>query len=84
MMDFKKFYFSPEGRVNRQQWWLRLTLPVLVITMILGMIDATTGRFDPETGLGLFSGIFSLIVLIPSIIVYIKRFHDRDKSAGGC
>ena len=21
-MDFKKFYFSPEGRVNRKQWWL--------------------------------------------------------------
>jgi len=80
MIDFKKFYFSPEGRVNRQQWWLWLVLPLLVIYMILAAIDNATGRFDPETGLGLFSGIFSLIVLIPSIIVYIKRFHDRDKS----
>jgi len=79
-MDFKQFYFSPQGRVNRQQWWLWLILPVLVITAILSMIDVATGRFDPETGLGLFSGLFSLLVLIPSIIVHIKRFHDRDKS----
>ncbi|MGH6792259.1 MAG: DUF805 domain-containing protein [Methyloceanibacter sp.] len=79
-MDFKQFYFSPQGRVNRQQWWLWLILPVLVITAILSMIDGATGRFDPETGLGLFSGLFSLLVLIPSIIVHIKRFHDRDKS----
>lgn len=70
--------------MNRQQWWLGFVLPLLVIYMILYMIlaaiDNATGRFDPETGLGLFSGIFYLIVLIPSIIVYIKRFHDRDKS----
>ncbi len=79
-MDFKKFYFSPEGRVDRQQWWLRLFLPALVISLILGAIDNATGRFDPETGLGLFSGLFSLLILIPAIIVYIKRFHDRDKS----
>jgi uncharacterized membrane protein YhaH (DUF805 family) len=23
-MDFKQFYFSPDGRVNRKQWWLWL------------------------------------------------------------
>ena len=43
-------------------------------------VDAATGRYNPETGLGLFSGIFALLALIPSVIVYIKRFHDRDKS----
>jgi uncharacterized membrane protein YhaH (DUF805 family) len=79
-MDFKKFYFSPDGRVNRKQWWLYLILPVFIISLILSAIDAATGRLDPETGLGLFSGLFTLIVLIPSIIVHIKRFHDRDKS----
>jgi uncharacterized membrane protein YhaH (DUF805 family) len=79
-MDYKQFYLSAEGRVNRQQWWLRLILPVLVVYFILAAIDNATGRFDAESGLGLLSGIFSLIVLIPSIIVHIKRFHDRDKS----
>jgi uncharacterized membrane protein YhaH (DUF805 family) len=42
-----------------------------------------TGNFDPEAGVGLFSGIFGLLSLIPAIIVHIKRFHDRDKSGCG-
>ncbi len=79
-MDFKKFYLSADGRVNRKQWWLYLFLPVFVGFIIFSMLDAATGNFNPETGLGLFSGIFSLVVLIPAILVYIKRFHDRDKS----
>ncbi|WP_417430347.1 DUF805 domain-containing protein [Kiloniella sp.] len=33
-----------------------------------------------ESGESLFSGIFSLLALIPSILILIKRWHDRDKS----
>jgi uncharacterized membrane protein YhaH (DUF805 family) len=79
-MNFKKFYFSADGRVNRKQWWLYLVLPVFVIMLILIFIDMATGSYDQEAGIGLLSGIFALISLIPSILVYIKRFHDRDKS----
>ena len=82
-MDFKKFYFSPEGRVNRKQWWLWLVLPFTVISILLGFVDMATGNYNPESGIGLFSGIFALLSLIPAIIVHIKRFHDRDKS-GWC
>ena len=78
--DFKKFYLSADGRVNRQQWWLRLILPVLVIELVLSFVDAAIGTYDPRTGGGVLSGLFALAVLIPAIIVYIKRFHDRDKS----
>ncbi len=38
--DFKKFYLSADGRVNRQQWWLRLIVPVLVIELVLSFVDA--------------------------------------------
>jgi uncharacterized membrane protein YhaH (DUF805 family) len=79
-MDFKKFYFSAEGRANRKQFWLWLVLPVFVVSIILAMIDASMGNLDPQSGFGLLSGIWTLIILIPSILVYIKRFHDRDKS----
>jgi uncharacterized membrane protein YhaH (DUF805 family) len=79
-MDFKKFYFSLEGRVNRKQWWLWLVLPGTVISILLGFVDMATGNFNPEAGIGLFSGVFGLLSLIPAIIVHIKRFHDRDKS----
>ena len=79
-MDFKQFYLSAQGRVNRKQWWLKLVLPVFVISIILAFVDMATGNFDPQNGVGLFSSIFGLAVLIPAILVYIKRFHDRDKS----
>jgi uncharacterized membrane protein YhaH (DUF805 family) len=79
-MDFKQFYLSPEGRVNRKQWWLWLVLPLTVIGILLVFVDMATGRYNPEMGIGLFSGIFALLSLIPAVIVYIKRFHDRDKS----
>src|SRR5262245_54404523 len=79
-MDLKKFYFSPVGRVNRKQFWLWLILPLTAIGILLAFVDAATGNYDTETGIGLLSGIFALLSLIPPVLVYIKRFHDRDKS----
>ena len=66
--------------MNRNQWWLKLVLPVTVISMVLVFVDMAAGGYDPELGVGLFSGIFVLLALVPAIMVYIKRFHDRDKS----
>jgi len=79
-MDYKQFYLSADGRVNRKQWWLKFVLPATIIGIIMSFIDVSTGHYDPETGIGLFSSIFALLVLIPAVMVYIKRFHDRDKS----
>ena len=81
-MDFKKFYLSPEGRVNRKRFWLWLVLPLTAISILAALVDVATGNYSPELSIGLFSGIFALVALIPAVIVYIKRFHDRDKS--GC
>ena len=75
-MDFKKFYFSPEGRVNRKQWWLWLVLPFTVIGTLLGFIDMATGNYNPEAGIGLFSGIFAIVSLIPAI-----RSHQFRRAA---
>lgn len=86
-MDFQQFYLSAQGRVNRKQWWLYLVLPVVVVGIILNIIDASMGTSEFQSGdgsvefqVGLLGGIWSLIVLIPEILVSIKRFHDRDKS----
>jgi uncharacterized membrane protein YhaH (DUF805 family) len=78
--DFKQFYFSAQGRVNRKQWWLRLILPIFVIALVLAFIDAATGAYDAKTRVGILSGLFLLASLISVIIVSIKRWHDRDKS----
>jgi uncharacterized membrane protein YhaH (DUF805 family) len=47
-MDFKQFYLSAQGRVNRKQWWLKLILPIFVISIILGFVDMATGLYDPQ------------------------------------
>jgi uncharacterized membrane protein YhaH (DUF805 family) len=57
-----------------------VVLPFTIISILLGFVDMATGSFNPGARIGLFSGIFALLSLIPAIIVHIKRFHDRDKS----
>lgn len=78
--DFKKFYLTAQGRVNRQQWWLRLVLPIFIVSVVLSLIDVAIGTYNSQNGGGVLSGLFALAVLIPSILVDIKRWHDRDKS----
>ena len=79
-MDYKQFYLSAQGQVNRKQWWLYLVLPLIAGSIILGGVDRAIGTFDAESGGGLLSGIWGLATLIPAILVDIKRWHDRDKS----
>jgi len=49
-MDFRQFYLSAQGRVNRKQWWLWLVLPLVAGSIILGGVDRAIGTFDPESG----------------------------------
>ena len=58
--NFQQFYFSVQGRVNRKQWWLRLILPILVIILVLAFVDRVIGIYDPNTGVGILSGLFVL------------------------
>lgn len=78
--DVKQFYLTADGRVSRRQWWLRLIVPFFVIGLVLNILDVALGTYDTRTGGGVLSGLFGLAVLIPSILVDIKRWHDRDKS----
>jgi uncharacterized membrane protein YhaH (DUF805 family) len=78
--NWKQFYLSAQGRVNRKQFWLWLVLPGTLISVVLVLLDLALGTYDAKDGVGLFSGIFSLVIIVPAILVYIKRWHDRDKS----
>jgi len=79
-VDYKRFYLSAQGRVNRKQWWLYLVLPIFVVSVILRLIDNAIGMVDQESGAGLLSGLWAFIILIPWILVSIKRWHDHNKS----
>ena len=79
-MSFIRLLFSAKGRVTRRTFWL-FYLAVLVLRISMAYLDISLGTFDYEYDNGLFSALFTFLILIPMIAVSIKRFHDRGDSA---
>ena len=71
--------FSFEGRIGRYKYWL-FFLAYAVIYGGLLLLDRTLGTFDSSYKIGVFSGIFQLLTLYPSIAVAVKRCHDRGRT----
>ena len=55
------------------------TLFSLIISGILTLIDSNLGT-QVNSGTGLFGGVYSLLILVPSIAVSVRRLHDIGKS----
>lgn len=80
-MNITQLLFSAKGRIPRSVYWLKFTLPAVAIVIVLAVLDVfVLNTYNEEFGIGLLSGIFSLLILYPSIVVGIKRLHDRNKS----
>ncbi|TRW50380.1 DUF805 domain-containing protein [Aliidiomarina halalkaliphila] len=67
------------GRSRRAEYWWFILIN-MIIAFILGFIDGFSGTFNEQFGLGLLSGIYMLVILIPSIAVAIRRLHDTGRS----
>ena len=78
-LEVLKKYTVFEGRARRKEYWFFILFNVL-ISMALAFIDRLMGNVDPETGLGLFSGIYALGVMIPGMAVSVRRLHDTGRS----
>lgn len=74
-----KKYAVFSGRSRRREYWY-FVLFYLIIYIVLAVIDNATGSIDPQTRIGLFTGIFSLAMLIPSLSVTVRRLHDTDRT----
>ncbi|MGL5775658.1 MAG: DUF805 domain-containing protein [Aeromonas veronii] len=70
-----KQYAVFSGRARRTEYWMFVLCNVIVM-LLLGMVDKLIGG-DKE----LFSSIYSLAVLLPSLAVAARRLHDTDRSA---
>lgn len=77
-MDWVYLFTSLEGRIGRAGYWLGV-IPISVIMTVAVLIDAAQGRLS-LAGVGPVSGIATLLFIYPSIAIYAKRWHDRDKS----
>ncbi|MBR9727130.1 DUF805 domain-containing protein [Shewanella intestini] len=78
-----KQYFDFSGRARRKEFWMFLLIST-IISIILSLIDKGVGTFNDATGYGIISGIYSLLVLIPSIAVSVRRLHDTNHSGWWC
>lgn len=78
-LDVLKKYAVFDGRARRKEYWFFFLFNI-IISMILSAIDGLTGSFNPETGVGLLGGIYTIAVLIPSIAVSVRRLHDTGRS----
>lgn len=66
-------YATFSGRASRQEYWF-FTLFNLLISFSLGLIDALL-----QTG-EIFSSLYSLAVLLPSLAVACRRLHDIGRT----
>lgn len=77
-MSPKHLYFSFEGRINRQTYWLKYFLPVVGIFFCAGLV---TGWLGASTNEGkLFMLLVQVASIWPGLAVAAKRWHDRGKS----
>ncbi len=79
-ISLRTLFFSLDGRIGRSTYWLKFSLPYLAIYLALVLLDQALGTLDRNELIGLFSGIFLLLALYPSVAVGVKRCHDRDRS----
>jgi uncharacterized membrane protein YhaH (DUF805 family) len=83
-----KRYADFSGRSRRKEYWL-FALLVIVIALALALVTGAGAMLmNPASALqtgGLGIGmillfLFWLAIIIPSIAVQVRRFHDQDKS----
>jgi uncharacterized membrane protein YhaH (DUF805 family) len=69
-----KRYADFEGRSQRKEYWMFM-LGYVLAAIVLGFLVVIVR----PVGLGLL-GLLGLAIIVPSIAVQVRRFHDQDKS----
>jgi uncharacterized membrane protein YhaH (DUF805 family) len=82
-----KRYAEFSGRSRRQEYWMYALLHLLITLVFVALMAVSLIGMDREQGLG--AGFFlvlalwavvSLALLVPSIAVQVRRFHDLGYS----
>jgi uncharacterized membrane protein YhaH (DUF805 family) len=74
-----KNYAGFSGRARRQEYWF-FVLFNFIITLALIFVDVFIGTLNPQAGLGVLSGLYSLAVFIPTFAVTVRRLHDTSRT----
>ena len=75
-----KRYTDFSGRSRRKEYWM-FVLGVFIVAVVLGIIEGILGLSGMVAGAyGPLTAIFLMGIIVPSIAVQVRRFHDQDKS----
>lgn len=69
-------YATFAGRARRAEYWY-FVLFTWLGGVIASILDAFTGV---ASAVGVLNGIFSLLIILPSLAVSVRRMHDLDRS----
>ena len=72
-------YVKFSGRARRKEFWL-FNLTYLILLFLSFGIDGYLNSTDANSGYGFISGLFILILALPTIAVSIRRLHDTNRS----
>lgn len=81
----KNNYANFSGRARRKEYWMFTLVNTIIITILYAIMFSSVDMNTGEMGglgsiVGIILGIYSLAIIVPSLAVTIRRFHDQDKS----
>jgi uncharacterized membrane protein YhaH (DUF805 family) len=71
-------YFEFSGRSSRYEFWL-FVLFMIIFSVVASFLDALIFGGAGE-GVGILSPLVSLVHLVPSVAVSVRRLHDIDRT----
>lgn len=77
-VDVFKKAFVFNGRSRRKEYWMFVLFSTL-ISIVLSIVDTVAG-LELAEGMGILGGLFSILIIIPTISVTIRRLHDIGRS----
>jgi uncharacterized membrane protein YhaH (DUF805 family) len=88
-MDFTTLFFSFDGRIGRQQWWIGVIIAWVAVALVSGALSMIAGVPVFRGGMGFGPAPASRLLMLAALVAYgwailalaAKRWHDRDKSA---
>ena len=72
---FKRYVNFRDRACRSEYWWF--VLFGLLGSLVVGLVETAIG-IDPDGGI--FSTVFGLAILLPSLAVGVRRLHDIDRS----
>ena len=71
-------YVSFSGRAVRSEYWY-WALFIFILTIVSGILDGAMFP-DSESGQGPITVVASIVTLLPSLAVGVRRLHDIDRT----